>query len=126
ASPDDDARVPDSGEPYVLTPDPLAPKDVDVAFPVLHGPHGEDGSLQGLFELADVAYVGAGIEGSAIGINKVTHKRLFVEAGLPVVDFVAFSRDEWPGSVAEAVDKLGYPCFAKPVRLGSSVGISKV
>src|SRR5438874_1700878 len=79
----------------VLTPDPLAPKDVDVAFPVLHGPHGEDGSLQGLFELCDLAYVGAGIEGSAIGINKVTHKRLFAEAGLPIVDFVAFMRDDW-------------------------------
>ena len=124
-APDDADRVSD-GEPYALSADPQARKDVDVVFPVLHGPHGEDGSLQGLFELADVAYVGAGVEGSAIGINKVTHKRLFVEAGLPVVDFVAFSRDEWPGSVAEAVDKLGYPCFVKPVRLGSSVGISKV
>jgi D-alanine-D-alanine ligase len=124
-APDQSDRVHD-GEPFVLAPDPQAEADIDVVFPVLHGPHGEDGSLQGLFELADVAYVGAGIEGSAIGINKVTHKRLFIEAGLPVVDFVAFSREEWPGSIAEAVDKLGYPCFAKPVRLGSSVGISKV
>src|SRR5439155_7340079 len=86
-------------------------------------------SLQGLFELADLPYVGAGIEGSAIGMNKVTHKRLFVEAGLPVVDFVAFTREEWRTSahrIHEAVDKLGYPCFSKPVHLGSSVGISKV
>ncbi len=121
--------VSDDGESYVLLPDPTVRKDVDVVFPALHGPFGEDGSLQGLFELADLAYVGAGVEGSAIGINKVTHKRLFVEAGLPVVDFVVFSRDEWAASakhVREAVDKLGYPCFAKPVRLGSSVGISKV
>lgn len=121
--------VPNDGEQYVLLPDPNAPKDVDVVFPVMHGPFGEDGSLQGLFELADLAYVGAGVEGSAIGINKVTHKRLFVEARLPVVDFVAFTRDEWAESskkLQEAVDKLGYPCFAKPVRLGSSVGISKV
>jgi D-alanine-D-alanine ligase len=121
--------VPDDGEPYTLLPDPNASKDVDVAFPVIHGPFGEDGSLQGLFELADLAYVGAGVEGSAIGINKVTHKRLFVEAGLPVVDFVAFSGDEWATDatkIRDAVDKLGYPCFAKPVRLGSSVGISKV
>jgi D-alanine-D-alanine ligase len=121
--------VPDDGVAYTLAPDPNAPKDVDVAFPVIHGPFGEDGSLQGLFELADLAYVGAGVEGSAIGINKVTHKRLFVEAGLPVVDFVAFSADEWAHdarSIREAVDKLGYPCFAKPVRLGSSVGITKV
>ena len=124
-SPNDADRV-NEGQTYTLSPDPQSAKDMDVVFPVLHGPHGEDGSLQGLFELADVAYVGAGVEGSAVGINKVTHKRLFVEAGLPVVDFVAFSRDEWPGDVAEAVDKLGYPCFAKPVRLGSSVGISKV
>ena len=121
--------VPDDGPDYALLPDPQAHRDVDVAFPVLHGPYGEDGSLQGLFELADLAYVGAGVEGSAIGINKVTHKRLFVEAGLPVVDFVAFSRDEWasdPSPLRDAVDKLGYPCFCKPVRLGSSVGISKV
>jgi D-alanine-D-alanine ligase len=125
ASPDDGDRVV-GGAAYAVSTDPLATWDVDVVFPVVHGPHGEDGSLQGLFELADVPYVGAGIEGSAIGLNKVTHKRLFVDAGLPVVDFVAFSRDEWPGSIADNVDKLGYPCFAKPVRLGSSVGISKI
>jgi D-alanine-D-alanine ligase len=127
--PRDGEVVPADGEPYMLLPDPRAPKDADVIFPALHGPFGEDGSLQGLFELADIAYVGAGVEGSAIGINKVTHKRLFVEAGLPVVDFVAFGREEWVSSsdrVREGVDKLGYPCFAKPVHLGSSVGISKV
>ena len=121
--------VPEDAELFVLHPDPNLSRDVDVAFPVLHGPYGEDGSLQGLFELADLPYVGAGVEGSAIGINKVTHKRLFAEAGLPVVDFVTFSRDEWiegAERLREAVDKLGYPCFAKPVRLGSSVGISKV
>lgn len=122
-------QVPDDGEPYVLLPDPHAPNDVDVVFPALHGPNGEDGSLQGLFELADVPYVGAGVEGSAIGINKVTHKRLFIEAGLPVVDFVAFTLDEWssaPGDLQLAIEKIGYPCFAKPARLGSSVGITKV
>jgi D-alanine-D-alanine ligase len=127
--PRDGDVVSDRGDPYVVLPDPQAPKDVDVAFPVLHGPYGEDGSLQGLFELADIPYVGAGVEGSAIGINKATHKRLFAEAGLPVIDFVAFTRDEWaaaPHPLQEAVEKLGYPCFAKPARLGSSVGISKV
>lgn len=121
--------VPLDGDRYVLEADPTATKDADVVFPALHGPYGEDGSLQGLFELADIAYVGAGVEGSAIGINKVTHKRLFAEAGLPVVDFVAFSRDEWSSArdrIREGVEKLGYPCFSKPVRLGSSVGISKV
>lgn len=128
ADPRTSDRVTD-GEPYTLRTEPTGPLDVDVAFPVLHGPYGEDGALQGLFELADVPYVGAGIEGSAVGMNKVTHKRLFVEAGLPVVDFVAFTRDEWahePGAVRETVDKLDYPCFCKPVHLGSSVGISKV
>lgn len=127
--PRDGEGIPADGEPYVLLPDPRAPKDADVIFPAMHGPFGEDGSLQGLFELADVAYVGAGVEGSAIGINKVTHKRLFVEAGLPVVDFVAFDRTEWlstPDGIRESVEKLGYACFVKPVRLGSSVGISKV
>ncbi len=129
ALPDEGDRIPETGETYVLQADPQVFKDVDVAFPVLHGPYGEDGSLQGLFELADLAYVGAGVEGSAIGMNKVTHKRLFSEAGLPVIDFVAFDRDEWAASardITQAVDKLGYPCFAKPARLGSSVGISKV
>ncbi|MGH2758897.1 MAG: D-alanine--D-alanine ligase A, partial [Actinomycetota bacterium] len=127
--PRDGEVVREDGRPYVLLPDPGAPKDADVIFPALHGPFGEDGSLQGLFELADIAYVGAGVEGSAVGLNKVTHKRLFAEAGLPVVDFVAFDRDEWASSadpVRESVEKLGYPCFVKPVRLGSSVGISKV
>jgi D-alanine-D-alanine ligase len=128
-APPRDADTVTDGRPYGLSPDPGAPKDVDVAFPVLHGPYGEDGSLQGLFELADIPYVGAGVEGSAIGINKITHKRLFVEAGLPVVDFVAFTRDEWDANtqmLRDAIDKLGYPCFAKPARLGSSVGITKV
>ncbi|MEX2539917.1 MAG: D-alanine--D-alanine ligase family protein [Actinomycetota bacterium] len=129
ADPFDGDRISGSGEPYSLIADPQAPKDVDVAFPVLHGPYGEDGSLQGLLELADLPYVGAGVEGSAIGTNKVTHKRLFAEAGLPVVDFVAFTRDEWSSAspeILQAVDKLGYPCFTKPARLGSSVGISRV
>lgn len=117
------------GDPYVVRTDPFGASDADVAFPVLHGPYGEDGSLQGLFEFADIPYVGAGIEGSAIGMNKVTHKRLFAEAGLPVVDFLAFTREEWVSSeagITETIDKLGYPCFCKPVHLGSSVGISKV
>jgi D-alanine-D-alanine ligase len=126
--PDEAERVDPERDPFILTPLPGS-NDVDVVFPVLHGPNGEDGSLQGLFELADLAYVGAGVEGSAIGINKITHKKLFAEAGLPVVDFVAFTRDEWTNhrdDLIDAIDKLGYPNFAKPARLGSSVGISKV
>ncbi len=126
--PQDADRVDESRERFVLTPMPGS-NDVDVVFPVLHGPNGEDGSLQGLFELADLPYVGAGIEGSAIGINKITHKKLFAQAGLPVVDFVAFTRDDWAdnaGRLTNAIEKLGYPSFAKPARLGSSVGISKI
>jgi D-alanine-D-alanine ligase len=126
--PDEADRVTD-GEPFTLVPAPGANADIDVVFPVLHGPNGEDGSLQGLFELADLAYVGAGVEGSAIGINKITHKKLFAQAGLPVVDFVAFTREEWASeqqALTDAIDKLGYPIFAKPARLGSSVGISKI
>jgi D-alanine-D-alanine ligase len=129
ADPFDGDRISSEGVPYQLLADPQAPKDVDVVFPVLHGPYGEDGSIQGLLELADLPYVGAGVEGSAIGMNKITHKRLFAEAGLPVVDFVAFTRADWSSSsrdIVQAIDKLGYPCFAKPARLGSSVGISKV
>jgi D-alanine-D-alanine ligase len=105
------------------------PRSFYVAFPVLHGPFGEDGTIQGFFELAGVPFVGAGVEGSVIATNKVLHKRLFAVAGLPVVEFVAFTRGEWVDhapEVAEAVAKLGVPCFAKPARLGSSVGISKI
>jgi len=125
--PDEADRVEESKEAFVLAPMPHANPGIDVVFPVLHGPNGEDGSLQGLFELADIPYVGAGVEGSAIGINKITHKKLFAQAGLPVVDFVSFTRDEWPDpTLVDAIEKLGYPSFSKPARLGSSVGISKI
>ncbi len=114
---------------FTLIADPKAAKDVDVAFPVLHGPHGEDGTVQGFFELAGLAYVGAGVEGSAIGTNKAVHKRLFAAAGLPVVEFVELTREDWTGrrqEVVAEIERLGYPSFAKPARLGSSVGISKI
>ncbi len=123
-------RVLDGGQPYTFLPDPLAPKDVDVVFPVFHGPYGEDGSLQGLFELGDVPYVGAGVEGSAIGLNKWVHRSLFRQAQIPVVETLAFERSAWekhPGQWrAQIADTLGFPCFVKPVHLGSSVGISRV
>lgn len=127
--PDESDRVNEGNETFTLAPMPGTTTGIDVVFPVLHGPNGEDGSLQGLFELADLPYVGAGVEGSAIGINKITHKKLFAQAGLPVVDFVAFTREEWTNqqdTLTDAIDKLGYPSFAKPARLGSSVGISKI
>ena len=103
---------------------------VDVVFPVLHGPYGEDGTVQGLLELADIPYVGAGVLGSALGMDKIAMKGVFKSHGLPVVEYVAFKRKDWertPETVMELVEKeLGYPCFIKPANLGSSVGISKV
>jgi D-alanine-D-alanine ligase len=104
--------------------------DVDVVFPVLHGTFGEDGTIQGLLELADIAYVGAGVLGSAAGMDKDVMKRLFREAGLPIVKHVTVLRSEWerdPSGVRKKIEKaLRYPVFVKPANLGSSVGISKV
>ncbi|HOQ99636.1 MAG TPA: D-alanine--D-alanine ligase family protein [Anaerolineae bacterium] len=103
--------------------------EVDVVFPVLHGTYGEDGTIQGLLEMADMAYVGAGVLGSALGMDKIAMKDVFVARGLPVVDYVALSAREWradPARWAAAIEgRLGYPCFVKPANLGSSVGISK-
>ncbi len=104
--------------------------DVDVVFPVLHGTFGEDGTIQGLLELADIAYVGAGVLGSAAGMDKDVMKRLFREAGLPIVKHLTILRSEWerePNVVRKKIEKaLRYPVFVKPANLGSSVGISKV
>ena len=103
---------------------------LDVIFPVLHGPYGEDGTVQGLLELANVAYVGAGVLGSAVGMDKVVMKQLFAAHGLPVGKYIATVRREWErdaaGVTARASRELGYPVFVKPANLGSSVGISKV
>jgi D-alanine-D-alanine ligase len=105
------------------------PGRLDVVFPVLHGSYGEDGTVQGLLELAGVPYVGAGVLGSAIGMDKDVQKRLLREAGLPVVRYAAIERRQWrdsPGRVAEMARALEYPVFVKPNALGSSVGITKV
>jgi D-alanine-D-alanine ligase len=103
---------------------------VDIIFPVLHGTFGEDGTIQGLLELADIAYVGAGVLGSAAGMDKDVMKRLFAAAGLPIVKHVTVLRSEWakdPVQVRKRLEKkLKYPFFVKPANLGSSVGISKV
>jgi D-alanine-D-alanine ligase len=103
---------------------------LDVVFPLLHGPYGEDGTVQGLLELADVPYVGAGVLGSAVGMDKATMKAVFRAHGLPVVPHLVAFRHEWaadPGALARKVaGELGFPCFVKPSNLGSSVGISKV
>src|ERR1700678_1687693 len=103
--------------------------NVDVIFPVLHGTFGEDGTIQGLLELADIAYVGAGVLGSAAGMDKDIMKSLFSAAGLPIVKHVTILRRAWekePKKVQKSVEsKLKYPVFVKPANLGSSVGISK-
>jgi len=103
---------------------------LDVVFPVLHGTFGEDGTIQGLFELADVAYVGSGVLGSAAGMDKDVMKRLFGAAGLPQTPYLALSRSEWKAEPKKCVKRieaaLAYPVFVKPANLGSSVGISKV
>jgi D-alanine-D-alanine ligase len=104
--------------------------EVDVIFPVLHGTFGEDGTIQGLLELADVPYVGAGVLASAAGMDKDVMKRLFRDAGLPVVPWERVLRREWeddPAGVRRKIKKrLRFPLFVKPANLGSSVGISKV
>ena len=103
--------------------------EVDVVFPVLHGPYGEDGTIQGLLQLADIPYVGAGVLGSALGMDKVAMKAVFRAHGLPVVDHMAFLARDWRARpeelVARVEQQLGYPCFVKPANLGSSVGITK-
>ena len=102
---------------------------LDVVFPVLHGPYGEDGTIQGLLEILDVPYVGAGVLGSAIGMDKDVQKRLLRDAGVPIVPFEVVTQRRWT-TQAEVVrtqaQQLGPPLFVKPANLGSSVGISKV
>ena len=102
---------------------------IDVVFPLVHGTHGEDGTLQGLLELADVPYVGAGVIGSALGMDKILQKKLFAAAGLPIAEYVWFLSSQFrekPKRVVKAVEEsLAYPVFVKPANTGSSVGISK-
>ena len=112
------------------SPAPNARPEVDVIFPVLHGTFGEDGTIQGLLELADVPYVGAGVLASSAGMDKDVMKRLFRDAGLPVVPWELVLRRDWehdPAGVRKRIEKrLRYPLFVKPANLGSSVGITKV
>ena len=112
-----------------LVPRYLSPVSVDVVFPVLHGTYGEDGTIQGLFEMADVPYVGCGVLASSTGMDKAFMKTLFRDAGLPICDYVWFLRDEWAAhrdeTLKQVESKLGFPCFVKPANLGSSVGVSK-
>lgn len=132
-----------SGERVVLPPDPsaaalvpLSPAaghpavKIDVVFPVLHGTFGEDGTVQGLLELAGLPYVGTGVLASAIGMDKDVQKRLFEQIGLPIVPFVAVRRAEWEANRAEVLKlikrKIRFPLFVKPATLGSSVGMTRV
>jgi D-alanine-D-alanine ligase len=100
--------------------------DVDVVLPLLHGPYGEDGTVQGLLELAGLPYVGAGVVGSAVGMDKVMMKRAFAVCGLAIPRYRAFREGHDADAFRSAVEaELGYPCFVKPANLGSSVGVSK-
>ena len=137
------AKLLQEGMPTLLAPQPasaaaagefkrrLADKSsaIDVVFPVLHGTFGEDGTIQGLFELAGIAYVGSGVLGSSAGMDKDVMKRLFAQAGLPIVKHVTVLRSQWEASprktIVQIEGSLKYPLFVKPANLGSSVGISK-
>ena len=102
----------------------------DVVFPVLHGPYGEDGTIQGMLELAGIPYVGSGVLASAVGMDKPTMKKIFAHHGLPQVEWLGLTRKQWrtheSSWLQEIETSLGYPCFVKPANLGSSVGIKRV
>jgi D-alanine-D-alanine ligase len=127
------AKLLHEGMPTLLAPEPgargSAGQSVDVVFPVLHGTFGEDGTIQGLFELAGIAYVGSGVLGSSAGMDKDAMKRFFAQAKLPIVKHVTLLRSEWEKNARKAIAQiektLKYPLFVKPANLGSSVGISK-
>lgn len=126
------ALILDPQEPKFMTLDGSSlPNDgkCDIVFPVLHGPKGEDGTIQGLFEMVGLPYVGSGVLGSSLGMDKDKMKAVFLEAGLPIVPHVTILRSELAINIKDiTVDissKIGYPCFIKPANLGSSVGISK-
>ena len=115
-------------KPVILPPDPTQRNIFDVVFPALHGTYGEDGTMQGLLEMANVAYVGAGVVGSAVGMDKGIFKDVMVANSIPVVKGVLILRSEIENNmnaVIEKSEKLGYPLFVKPANMGSSVGVSK-
>ena len=115
-----------AGRPVSLDPSDGLP--VDVVFPVLHGPFGEDGTIQGLLETADLPYVGSGVLGSALGMDKEKMKAVFCYAGLPIGDFSVVRAHRWQADPVGALDeaeRLGFPCFVKPANMGSSVGVSR-
>jgi D-alanine-D-alanine ligase len=107
-----------------------APRGIDVVFPVMHGPMCEDGTIQGLLELADLPYVGCGVLASAISMDKEITKRLARDAGIPIVPYISLKHDRWQKQKADSAkrieEQLGYPVFIKPANLGSSVGVHKL
>ena len=113
------------GDSVVMAPEPSGAGAVDVVFPVLHGTFGEDGTIQGLLELADLPYVGAGVLGSAVGMDKDVMKRLLRDADLPIVDYWSIRKFEIEPFLKAKSTSLPYPVFVKPANLGSSVGITK-
>ncbi len=137
-------RAPRAANQAVLLTDPSNPcllvrkgdstewcaSPIDVVFPVLHGTYGEDGTIQGLFEMAGVPYVGSGVLASSTAMDKVVMKTLFLKNGLPVAPYIYFYRWHWKRNrtcwLQKIDDQIGYPCFVKPANLGSSVGINKV
>ena len=110
--------------PRTIVPEPGSNPGIDVVFPVLHGTFGENGTVQGLLDLADLPYVGSGVLGSAASMDKEITKRILHERGIPVAEYVAVANGRWDED--EICAKLGFPMFVKPANLGSSVGISKV
>ena len=116
----------EGGNPVMLAPGSVASAFVDVIFPVLHGTYGEDGTVQGFLEVADIPYVGAGVLGSAIAMDKDVTKRLLREAGIPVVDGWVVRKSTIEEFLRRRSGELSYPVFVKPAGLGSSVGVSKV
>jgi D-alanine-D-alanine ligase len=114
----------------IIVPDPTRSSGLDVVFPVLHGPYGEDGTVQGLLELANLPYVGAGVASSAVSMDKAFMRSLFLQAGLPLLPWEVVFNYQWrsePEAVTRLLEEsLGYPMFVKPANLGSSVGVSKV
>jgi D-alanine-D-alanine ligase len=114
---------------YLIEAKTQSREKLDVVFPALHGTYGEDGTVQGLLEMADMAYVGCGVLASSCGMDKVTMKSLFVQAGLPICKYIWFLRSQWRNDPAKVIRKvtsdIGLPCFVKPANLGSSVGVSR-
>ncbi len=120
------ALVPESGGALANLTTHQSDTSLDVVFPILHGPYGEDGTVQGLLKLAQVPFVGSGVTGSAVGMDKDIMKRLLRDAGIPTAPFLTFKAGDKNLYFAYATEQLGLPMFIKPANLGSSVGVSKV